>query len=373
LFISPLNQPAARVNALPRAGGRSLVALALAGLAALSLLAQGGGSAAIAGQIKDEQGVPMAGVTVVIRRAEADFRRETQTDEEGRFSYSGFSPGRYHLLVLREGEIRWWFPITLPPHQERLQVDIDLKKLREAAEERMTLSPELEQRREADRERAEREANLRSHYNRAARYLEEGEPENAIEELKAALAMEPERGSTYGMLGRAYAEAGQKEAAYEAYRRALELEPGEAAHYNNLGTLLAKDGRVEEALEDFSKAARLDPDRAATYQFNRGAALLNGSQSQEAVPLLRRASEADPTLAVAHFFLGLALFQSRPRSEGKPGEPVTAPPGAIEAFQRYLQLEPDGPYAEAARKYLEQLGAPASDMLLPAVPSPEDF
>lgn len=373
MFNFPLNQSAASKNPVPRAISRALAAVVLAGLMALSLVAQKSDRGAIAGQIKNEQGVAMAGATIVIRSADADVRRETQTDDQGRFSSVGFPPGRYHLLVLREGEIQWWFPITLPPNQERLQVDIDLKKLREAAEARMTLSAELERRREEDRERAEREAELRAHYNRGARHLQEGEAEKAIEEFKAALTMEPGQGSTYGMLGRAYAVAGQKEAAYEAYRRALVLEPREAAHYNNLGTLLAEDGRVEEALEDFAMAARLDPVRAATYQFNRGATLLNGGHPQEALPLLRRATDADPTLAVAHFFLGLALFQTAPRVEGEPGEQVTDQPGAIEAFQRYLQLEPDGPYADSARAYLEQLGAPASDMLLPAVPSLEDF
>jgi tetratricopeptide (TPR) repeat protein len=350
------------------------VALLLAGLGAPALSAQEGGSGAIAGEIRDEQGEPLAGATIVVRGQDGQFRRETLTDEAGRFYHDGVRPGRYHLLVLREGEILWWFPATLPPSQERLQVNIDLQKIREAARERMTLSTELEQRREADRRDAERVARLQSHYNLGARAMRGGEPEKAAGEFQAALAMEPDRGATYAMLGAAYAASDQREPALDAYQKALRLEPGEAAHHNNLGTLLAEEGRLEEALEHFRRAAQLDSERGATYQFNLGAALLNGDRPQEALPLLRQASRTDPTLAVAHYFLGLALLETSPRPGGTEAVVKSeAPPGTIEAFQRYLQLEPDGDYADQARAHLERLGAPATDMLLPAVPSPKDF
>lgn len=351
-----------------------LTALLLVFPAASPLSSQAGGTATLTGEVRDEQGEPMAGATIVIRGQQAQFRRETQTDEAGRFLHAGLGPGQYHLLVMREGEILWWFPVALPAGQERLHVGIDLKELREAARQRMTLSDELQQRRANDREAAERLARLKAHYNVGARFLQEEEPEKAIQEFQSALAMEPDRAATFAMLGTAYMASGQQEAALEAYQKALSLEPAEAAHHNNLATLLASLGRLDEALEHFRRAAQLDSARSATYQFNVGAALLNGGRPQEALPMLRQASRTDPTLSVAHFFLGVALLETPPRpGEGRAGESAEAPPGSIEAFQRYLQLEPDGEYAEHARSHLERLGAPASDMLLPAVPSPEDF
>lgn len=359
---------------LPAQARCLLAAMLLIWPGASALSAQGDATGAIAGEIRDEEGVPLAAATVVLRSQDSQFRRETQTDEAGRFFHAGIQPDRYHLLVLREGEILWWFPVTLPPGQERLQVDVDLKKIREAARKRMSLSTELQQRRETDREEAERIARLKSHYNLGTRSLRDGEPEKAIEEFQVALAMEPNRGSTYALLGTAYAAASQREAALEAYRKALSLEPNEAAHYNNLGTLLAEEGRLEEALEHFRRAAQIDYERAATYQFNIGASLLNAHRAQKALPLLQQASRTDPTLAVAYYFTGLALLETSPRpGTAKADERAEAPPGTIEAFQRYLQLEPDGDYADQARTHLERLGAPATDMLLPAVPSPEDF
>lgn len=355
------------------------VGLALAlllGLAGVSASAQSG-TGVIAGQVKDEQGAAMGDAAIVVRGQQPAQRWETQTDAEGRFQTSRIPAGHYNLLVLRAGEILLAAPVTLPSDRERVQLDIDFQKMRAAAEEQMTLPPELEQRRDVDRERVERESELRNHYNNGVRLLNEEKAEQAIKEFKVALTMEPDRGSTYALLGQAYALEGDRPAAYEAYQKALELEPGEAAHYNNLGALQAEDGRVDEAMENFRKAGRLDSERAATYQFNRGAALLNAGRAEEALPLLRQARETDPTLAVAHFFYGVALLKTAPpvagEQPGQPSAPQAAPPGAIEAFQRYLQLEPDGAYADDARHYLEQLGAPATEMLLPAVPSPEDF
>jgi tetratricopeptide (TPR) repeat protein len=329
----------------------------------------------VAGQVYDEQGQPLAGATVVIRGDErSGLRLETETDADGEFSQPDLQPGRYHLLLLREGQILWSFPLTLPPNQERLRVEIDLKRLRDAAEARRTLDPELERQRDADRQRLERQHLLQSYYNRGARYLREEKPEEALKEFQAALELEPNPGTIHALLGAAYAAAGQADAALEAYQRALQLEPAEGAHHNNLGTLLVSAGRLQEALEHFRKAARLDPDRAASYQFNLGAALLNDGRPDEAVSPLQQAVRSDPTLAVAHFFLGVALFRTSPRQPSADGpDRVAGRPGTEAAFQRYLQLEPEGEYAAAARDYLEQLGVPASDLLLPAVPAPQDF
>jgi len=352
-----------------------MLAALLAGCVTTLTLSAQPPAGAIAGQVYDEQGQPLAGATIVIRGSErTELRLETETDPEGQFSQPDLQPGRYHLLLLREGQILWSFPVTLPPKQERLWVEIDLKKLHEAAQARRTLDPELERQQEADHQRQERQHLLQTYYNRGARHLREEEPEEALQEFQAALELEPSRGTIHALMGTAYAAAKQTDAALEAYQRALELEPVEGAHHNNLGTLLVSAGRLPEALEHFRKAAQLDPDRAASYQFNLGAALLNAGRPDEAVSPLQHAIRSDPTLAVAHFFLGVALFcTSPPQASAEAPNRVAGRRGTEAAFQRYLQLEPEGEYAVAARDYLEQLGVPASDMLLPAVPRSQDF
>lgn len=353
---------------------RLVKAALLAWLVVLPLAAQQPSGATIAGTVLDELGQPLAGATVVIRGDTPPMRREAQTDAAGRFSAAGFPAGGYHCLLLREGEIVWSFPLTLPPGQEILRLEIDLKKLREAAQKRLHLTPEIERQQEVEQKRQEHSDRLNGYYNRGARFLRDNLPREAVEEYRNAVLLEPENGTSYALLAAALAAAGRRDDAIDSYRRALELEANEAAHHNNLGSLLVRAGRLEDALLHFKKAALLDPERAATPQFNLGAALLNVGRVEEALPALRQAVRLDPTMAVAQFFLGTALFRvaekqsSRPWSE-RPRERAEI----VSAFQRYLQLEPEGVYVRQARDYLELLGVAPPPMLLPQVPPPEEL
>lgn len=347
--------------------GRQFLVLGLAlGVAAGLSWAdvRGATGARVEGVVLDEQGRAMAGAAVIVRSQELEVRSETHTDTEGHFFIPNLSPGRYHLLVLREQQIVWSFPFTLPANQEVLRVDIDLKKLRAEAERLRRLDPELERERDAERQERERAEKLRQHHSRAVRYLQQGNPEDALQEFESVHELEQETGTSYALLAAAHAAAGHNQDAEAAYRRALALEPNEAAHHNNLGALLAGTGRLEEALNHFQRAAELDPGQAGTYEFNQGAALLNAGQAERALDPLRRAVRADPTLAVAHYFLALALVRLAPPPAA---DQAKARGEAIDAFQRYLQLEPEGEFAELAGDYLEQLGAHPQQILLPEV------
>jgi len=332
-----------------------LGALAL-GLAILPLRAQYE-HGAFTGKILDEEGKPLAGATILIRALDLELERRTETDKNGVFYYGGFRPGRYHITVLRGQEILWAHVVTLPYFRETLPLDIDLKKLREAAEQAQRLDPALEEQRRADQEQQKRENELQRQLNLAMRHLNQGRPEQALGAYRAALEMSPDDHVLYGMMGAAAAAAGRREEALGHYRRALQLAPQEAAHHNNLAALLAEAGKLEEALAEFQRAAQLDPDRAANYFFNRGAALLNAGHPGEALAPLREAVRRDPTLPVAHYFLGLALLRTSPRTGGAlRAERVEPWPGAVEAFRRYLELAPDGEFAPRAREILSELG-----------------
>ena len=326
---------------------RFLCLFVLVVVCAPALRAQSPQTGAFAGTVVDEDGKPLVDATVVFNRLDYEFERRVQTDENGRFYHGGFHSGPYRITLLRDGQVVWTTQANMTSLGSEQRFDVDLKQIREEAERQSRLDPALEQRRDAEREREAGADELRQHYALAARYRQEDRAEEAIRELQAALVLEPNNATTHSLLGLAYADAGRLAEAVASCRRALELEPHEAAHHNNLGTLLIRDGQVQEGVRHFEQAARLDSDRAATYRFNIGAALLNAGRAREATGHFRQSLRSDPTLALAHFFLGVGLVQSAPRSS----------PAAVEAFQRYLQLAPDGEYAERAREYLKQLGA----------------
>jgi len=335
---------------------RFLLLFLLAAVCGLGLAAQSPQTGAFTGTVVDEEGKPLAGATVIFNRLDFEYERRVQTDERGRFFHGGFHPGPYRITLLREGQVVWTTQAHMPGNGAVQEFSVDLKQIQEEAERRQQLDPELERRQEAERQRKAREEELQQHYSLATRYLQEDRAEDAIREFQAALDREPNNATTHSLLSLAYAQAGRLPEATASCRRALELEPSEAAHHNNLGTLLIRDGQVQEGVRHIEQAARLDPERAATYHFNLGAALLNADRARDAVGHFRQALRSNPTFAVAHFFLAVALVRSSPREVSSPGH-VRAAPDAVEAFQRYLQLAPDGEYVERAREYLKQLGA----------------
>ncbi len=325
----------------------------LGAVSGLVLNAQSPQTGAFAGTVVDEEGKPLVGATVLFNRLDYELERRVETDEHGRFFHGGFLPGPYRITLLRNGQIVWSTQAHMVNLGSEHRFEIDLKQLREEAERRAQLDPELERRREAARQLEARQEELQQHYGLATRYLREDRAEDAIRVFQAALDRRPNDATTHSLLGLAYADAGRLPEAIASCRRALELEPHEAAHHNNLGTLLIRSGQVEDGVRHIEQAARLDADRAATYHFNVGAALLNADRARDAVGHFRQALRADPTLAVAHFFLGVALVRSAPST----AKQLPATPDAVQAFQRYLQLAPDGEYAERAREYLKQLEA----------------
>lgn len=106
---------------------------------------------------------------------------------------------------------------------------------------------------------------------------------------------------------------------------------------------LADEGEAAQALRLYDEAARLDPSapepraRAAWIVFNAGL-------PDEALRRLDEAQAADPSYADAWFVRGVVLFRGRGDAEG-----------ARAAFARYLELAPDGPYAEDARVVIAEL------------------
>jgi Flp pilus assembly protein TadD len=331
---------------------RFLLCVLSALVCALGLAAQTPVTGAFTGTVVDEEGKPLVGATVVFNRLDYEYERRVQTDARGVFFHGGFHAGPYRITLLRDGQAVWSTQAHMPGSGAILEFAVDLKQIQVESERRQQLDPDLQRRRDAEREREARADELRQHHSLAARYLQEDKTEDAIREFQAVLEREPNNPTTHSLLGLAYAEAGRMPEAIASCRRAVELEPNEPAHHNNLGILLVRSGQVQDGVRHLERAAQLDPERAATYHFNVGAALLNADRARDAVGHFRSALRSDPTFAMAHFFLGVALLRSAGGSE-----PIRAAPGTVEAFRRYLQLAPDGQYAERAREYLKQLGA----------------
>jgi tetratricopeptide (TPR) repeat protein len=133
----------------------------------------------------------------------------------------------------------------------------------------------------------------------------------------------------------------------------------DAGAYNNLGIDLAKAGKFDEAKVAYEKSAQLDPGGAARAYRNFGAVAYNAGKLQGpvAVEMLKKATDLDPNNAQGWFLYGAALVANmQVKQEGEKMTFIIVP-GTVEAYQRCIELDPNGSFGAQAKAGLEELKA----------------
>jgi len=156
-------------------------------------------------------------------------------------------------------------------------------------------------------------------------------------------------------LGIAYGGLGEHEEAITMLQQAAILKPV-AGTYMELGTDLAQVGKLPEAAAACDKVLTVDPAaknmQAGCYK-NVAIVLINKGKLVDAIAPLQKAAQLNPQDALAWKLLGDGLTNTiTSRSEGGKTAYIL-PPGTTEAYQHYLQLEPNGVYAGQVRAALE--------------------
>ena len=78
-----------------------------------------------------------------------------------------------------------------------------------------------------------------------------------------------------------------------------------------------------------------------------------GRQDDGALVGANKAIAADPNQAMPYYIKGQELLQKA--TVDTKGQ-IVPPVGCVDAYQKYLQLAPDGPYAPAVKDVLTQMG-----------------
>ena len=182
----------------------------------------------------------------------------------------------------------------------------------------------------------------------------------AVTELQAALdgtgETDNNRPLVLAKLGESYETDGKFADAAATYQKAVALKM-DPAYYNNLGNCLARIGKTEEATAAYQQAIMLDPMNTAMYWRNLSVGLYNTGKIKESIDPLRKATDADPKSAQAWYLLGAALVNTMEfKQDGDKLTPVMQP-GTIEAYQKAIDLDPNGAYGAQAKQGLEALQA----------------
>ncbi len=356
--------------------------LMLAGTAVLFAAAGFAQTGAIEGDVRDENGqLAPKGIQVRIERTDIKGMYKTKTDKKGHYFHAGLPLGTYNVIVEMDGKDADSMKGVRTRLGDPVAINFDLstmKKQREAMEKAAQtgeITKEIERGMSAEQKAAlekqmkERSAALAKNkalndaFNAGRQALAEKNFDGAVEQFVKASEMDPKQHVIWGNLAEAYAgQAGKPGAdanavyqkAFDAYNKAIELAPADAAYINNYGLLLAKAKKFDEAKAQLNKAAALDAPNAGKYFYNLGAVLVNTGNYGEAESVFKQAIAADANYADAHYQYGVCLMaKAQTTADGK----VVPPEGTREAFEKYLQLKPDGPFADGAKGMLAALGA----------------
>lgn len=115
--------------------------------------------------------------------------------------------------------------------------------------------------------------------------------------------------------------------AVEAFRQLVALDPNDPDSRMYLGIALARSGHGNEAMEQFSEALRLSPGHAGAH-YNLGLLLVQGGLEQQVIGHFRAAVESNPELRDAHFQLANFLMRSGHYSE------------AISEYRTVIEMDP---------------------------------
>jgi Tfp pilus assembly protein PilF len=294
----------------------------------------------VKGKVVDAKNQPVENAKVTIEMTEGMTRKfETKTNRRGEYIQIGLPPGQYKITAEKDGLTQSF------DHRVRLEMSEVNFVLRPGA-----AGGEMS---EKDRKAAEAKvAAVKLAFEQGVTFSNEGKYDEAVVKFNEVIAQAPKCVECYNNIGAVYTRKKEYDKAEEAYKKAIEIKPDSADAYNGLATIYNQQKKFDQAAEASEQAQKLSgsatPGTAgggasASTLYNQGVIAWNAGKIPEAKKAFEGAIAADPKLAEAHYWLGMAHV-----NEGKL-------PEAAKYFDEYLKLAPTGQYAETAKGILTQI------------------
>ncbi len=175
-------------------------------------------------------------------------------------------------------------------------------------------------------------------------------------------AAKPDASILWAQLGQAKLGLKKYDEAEAAFKKAIDLESN-AKKQNpeiggmaqaGLGEVYARTGKVAEANAAYDAAAKINPTKAGMYLRNQAVIFFQAGNGDAQVAAAQEAIKTSPDDAVLYYLIGQGLVQKAtvdPKTQR-----IVLPPGCADAYQKYLELAPNGPYSADAKGILQQAG-----------------
>jgi tetratricopeptide (TPR) repeat protein len=124
---------------------------------------------------------------------------------------------------------------------------------------------------------------------------------------------------------------------------------------SNLGEVYIRTNRIPEAQAAFDKAAAANPAQAGLFYGNAAVFLFQAGNAPAQLDAATKAIAADPARARNYYFKAQALT-TQATVDPKTSK-LILPPGCLDAYQKYLELDPNGQFAPDTKAILTAAGA----------------
>ncbi|HZQ42900.1 MAG TPA: hypothetical protein VFA99_06585 [Acidobacteriaceae bacterium] len=312
-------------------------------------------------------------------------------DSSGNFKGSGVKPGDYIAAVVTNDKSIDFQQVTIKAGEDKT-IDFDMSRpeyINKMTPEEKKELEEYKKNNAAAAEANKKIANLNATLATVRADLKAAQPTHGdvskdVTDMKSAVDAKPDESILWISYGNALEAQGDhlaqadKDAhkpvsgdadamktyddAIEAYKKGAELNAAskkpvpadQAAAWNGAGNVYAKEGKPTDAASAFENAVKAQPTNAGMFYGNEAAVLFNAQQTDAAAAAADKAIAADPTRPDPYFIKGQALIAKS--SFDAKTQKIVPPPGCVEAYQKYLQLAPNGQHAQAVQEVLTSLG-----------------
>jgi Flp pilus assembly protein TadD len=319
--------------------GLLMSAVALGLLAsATPAFAQAQGS--LRGVITDEAGKPIPEAELIFEYiGDIDITLTGKTNTRGEFTRVGMRTGQWKMQA-KKGELIGMQTVRVTINQMTKVDDLIIKAVVAGATDTSGMTEK-----EIDA-RNKLMASMETEFSAGVAAITTN-PDEAIAKFNIVAAAVPNCAICYSKIGDANMKKPDEAAAEAAYLKAIELDAKLPDPYAALAVLYNQQKKFDEASAMSVKANELLAATGAggdpANMYNQAIILWNAGKYPEAKAEFEKVIAKEPTMAEAHFRLGMANLN------------LGEIPGAIKALEAYLKLAPTGENAEMATAILKQI------------------